>query len=70
MSSKKKKDAKFYAEVVLTTVLSLTVASLLIDLIKRMLVHHFDNSWEVCLMIAVVVGTIAIFLLKYIFSDE
>jgi uncharacterized membrane protein len=67
---KKPKNARFYAEVVLTTVLSLVSASLFVDLFKRMLAHHFDNSWEATLMIAAVIACVAVFSLKYMFSEN
>jgi len=62
------KDAKFFTEVVVTTILSLVAASLWIEWIKGLVSRYFENSSSALVGVAITITFLAIFCLQYMFT--
>ena len=69
MSKTKVKDAKFYTELVFTTILSLVAASLWIEWIKGFISRHFDGNPGALMGMAMAITLLAIFCLQLMFTS-
>ena len=69
MPKTKVKDAKFYTELVFTTILSLVAASLWIEWIKGFISRHFGGNPGALMGIAIAITLLAIFCLQLMFTS-
>lgn len=68
MKKEKKRDMRFYAEMIFVTVLSLVAASLWIEYVKGFVNRCFNNHPTAMLASAMVVTFMAIILLNILFT--
>ena len=67
--SKTSKDARFYTELVITTILSLVAASMWIEWLKGIVQRHFEGNSSALMGVALTITLLAIFCLQYVFTD-
>jgi hypothetical protein len=65
----KPKDAKFYTELVLSTILSLVAASLWIEWTRGFIHRYFEGQPSAVMGVALTITLLAIFCLQFVFND-
>ena len=65
----KRRGMRFYAEMIVVTVLSLLAASLWIEYVKGFVARHFDGHPSALMAMALLITLLAIGSLHFLFSD-
>jgi hypothetical protein len=69
MAKEKRRGMRFYAEMIIVTVLSLVAANLWIEYVKGFILRNFPNDPAALIIAALIITFVAIALLHILFSD-